>query len=112
MENEIADIRRFLLTNGFMDTTLAVLNEVAYLIAQSINNAELIIGKAYAELAATMTKPDTVRVKLEKHIKRNLPSVRKEVEKNYGHVIGDYTGGVKKFVEIMAILYCEYGRAL
>lgn len=109
--SEIADVRRFLLTNGFIDTTLSVLNDVAYLVAESTNNAELIMAKAYAELAASAVKPDTVRVKLEKHVKRNYPSVCSQVKKNYGHDIGEYAG-VKKFVEIMAILYCEYGQSI
>lgn len=103
----IIDVMRFLLVNGFNQTTYEIAEAISILILKNLQTSNLIMGQAYAELAATGEKPDTFRARLGYNIKENYERVRKQISEKHGYDIGDYYG-VKSFIEQMSIVYSVF----
>ena len=103
----IRDVMRFLLVNGFNQTTYETTEALSTLILKNFQSTNLDMGQAYAELAATGEKADTFRARLSYNIKENYERVRKQIFDKYGYDIGSYYG-VKNFIEQMSIVYSVF----
>ncbi len=105
--DQIRDVMRFLLINGFNQTTYEVTEAISILILKNLQTTNMIMGQAYVELAATEEKPDTFRARLGYNIKENYERVRKNIFEKYEYDIGNYYG-VKNFIEQMAIVHSVF----
>ena len=99
------EIERFLMRNGFRQTSLEVLDAISQLVFKSIQNGDMLIGQAYEELTATKSKSDSFRSKLGTHIKANFAEVKKNILDKYKYNIGDFYGGVKNFIDQIALVF-------
>ena len=100
----LLEIEKFLMINGFRQTSLDVLEAIAQLVFKSIQNGDMLIGQAYEELASSKSKSDSFRSKLGTHIKTNFPEIKKNIFEKYEYNIGDFYGGVKNFVDQIALV--------
>lgn len=99
-----SDIKKFLLTAGFVETSAFVLDGLADLIVKNTEDRHFKIGKEYERLTYRKSSGDSFRQQLAADIKNNIERVAKNIYTKYGCDIGGYRGN-KNFIKVISIVY-------
>lgn len=106
--DEKADVKKFLLKLGYLETSEEMLNILVPLVISSGHGEKICLRKFYASIVPPDASVNALSEKVKYHLARTYDIVRANICNAYGYDLGDFYG-VKSLVHKLGMLYTVCG---
>ena len=100
-----AKAKKFLLSNGFCEAPLDVVNLLSDIVSRYANGEKLRVENAYKDFATDGESVEAVRAKLTFYIEKNFDRVRESLLRSYGFDINKDFMGNKNFSRKIGLIF-------